>query len=209
VVLERSKAISSLNLLYYNTFSAIDKENFKNLLHYKIRSIFVHTIRIDEEFAITKIDLEEEQINSVLQSLKILQFIGSYETLHGFFDLLKYHCPKLNYLRVYFRFHDFHFCPRTGTTRMNEVLKKLPEIHKKLKSLKQRGKLMSLPALVIRTELAFRIPKNSKFDSNWPDKLKNHEGFKDVISCKYNSKRVEFKSKDEFFEVVHRVFIKR
>jgi len=208
-VLEDANVVSTLNLDCLMIGSLIDKEEFKFLLQYNIRKITVNRIRIDDGHAIKKLDSERLQVNSTLQKLEIDQFAGSYESLLGFFDSLKHYCPRLRSLQVSFDFSDAFLCPQYGLIGMEEILKKLPAIHEKLKTLQERGMSMSLSNLVIHANSGFRIPNNSTFDSDWPDKLKDHEGFKNIVDHKYGSMRVEFNSEYGFFTLTHQVEISR
>jgi len=205
-VLKDANVVSTFNLDYYMTYSTLNKEKFEALLHYNIRKIFVYRIQIDDGHAITELDSGKLQVNSLLQTLEIDWFSGSYESLLEIFDLLKHYCPHLRSLQISFDFLDAVLCPQNKVVEMEEILKKLPEIHEKLKGI---GVSMPLSELVIHATSSFRTPKNSTDDSNWPKKLKDHEGFKNVVDSKYDFMNVEFKSEYGFFTLMHRIKITR
>jgi len=205
--LKDAEVVSTLNLDHYMTYSTLSKEEFQALLRYKIRRIFVIRIQIDDGHAINELDSEKLQVNSTLQKLEIDDFVGSYESLLGFFDLLKRCSPNLRSLRVSFQFHDAVLCSEGELFEMDEILKNLPAIHQKLKELQDRGVSGSLSKLVIHANSAFRVPMDSTIDRTWPDKLKNCEGFKDIVDLNFDPSYVAFKFEYGSFTLVHHVSI--
>jgi len=205
--LKGADVVSTLDLDYLTICSTPDKEEFKALLHYKIQKAAMSGIQFDNIRAIT--DSEEVQVNSMLQKLEIDEFIGSYGSLRGFLDLLKRHCQKLLSLHVSFNFRDAVLCSEGSLVKMNEILKNLPKIHEKLKALQDHG--MSISNVVIRANSKFCIPKGSTLDRDWPKKLKDHEGFKNIVDSKgiFRGMNVAFKSEYGFFTLVHNVEIDR